>query len=134
MEIDQILRKAVEDGASDIFVVAGLPLTFKVRGTQVRREAEDVRIGEEWTLIDHRLTDTIAAQGTPPGEGGVAIVRISGPECRGLMARVFAAQNGQRLAPRRLTFGHILDGDTVVDEAMAVLMPAPHSYTREDVA
>ena len=40
MEIDQILRKAVEDGASDIFVVAGLPLTFKVRGTQVRREAE----------------------------------------------------------------------------------------------
>ena len=40
MEIDQILRKAVEDGASDIFVVAGLPLTFKVRGAQVRREAE----------------------------------------------------------------------------------------------
>ena len=101
---------------------------------QVRREAEDVRIGEEWTLIDHRLTDTIAAQGTPPGEGGVAIVRISGPECRGIMARVFAAQNGQPLAPRRLTFGHILDGDAVVDEAMAVLMPAPHSYTREDVA
>ena len=85
-------------------------------------------------MIDHRGTDTIAAQATPPGEGGVAIVRVSGQDCRAIISRVFAAQNGQPLSPRRLTFGHILDGDTVLDEAMAVLMPAPHSYTREDVA
>ena len=42
MEIEQILRQAVETGASDIFVVAGLPLTFKVRGAQIRREAEGI--------------------------------------------------------------------------------------------
>lgn len=40
MEVDRILREAVDTGASDIFVVAGLPLTFKVKGAQVRREAE----------------------------------------------------------------------------------------------
>lgn len=78
--------------------------------------------------------ETIAAQATPPGEGGVAIVRVSGPDCRRIVERVFAPQSGQPLLPRRLTFGHILDGESVVDEAMAVLMPAPHSYTREDVA
>ena len=77
---------------------------------------------------------TIAAQATPPGEGGVAIVRVSGPDCREVVARVFAPKNGQPLRSRRLTFGQLLDGETVIDEAMAVLMPAPHSYTREDVA
>lgn len=39
MEIETILRRAIDCGASDIFVVAGLPLTFKVRGEQVRDEA-----------------------------------------------------------------------------------------------
>ena len=84
-------------------------------------------------MENFRRHDTIAAQATPPGEGGIAIVRVSGPACREVLSRVFAARNGQPLLPRRLTFGHILDGEEVVDEAMAVLMPAPHSYTREDV-
>ena len=78
--------------------------------------------------------DTIVARATPPGEGGVAIVRMSGPACGAILARVFAPKNGQPLQNRRLTFGHVMDGGTVVDEAMAVLMRAPHSYTREDVA
>ena len=78
--------------------------------------------------------DTIVARATPPGEGGVAIVRMSGPACGVILARVFAPKNGQPLQNRRLTFGHVMDGGTVVDEAMAVLMRAPRSYTREDVA
>ena len=78
--------------------------------------------------------DTIVARATPPGEGGVAIVRMSGPACGAILARVFASKNGQPLQNRRLTFGHVMDGGTVVDEAMAVLMRAPYSYTREDVA
>lgn len=78
--------------------------------------------------------DTIVARATPPGEGGVAIVRMSGPACAAILARVFAPQNGRPLANRRLTFGHVMDGGAVVDEAMVVLMRAPHSYTREDVA
>lgn len=79
-------------------------------------------------------TDTICAQATAPGEGGIAIVRLSGPACESILLRVFQPKNGRPLEHRRLTFGHIVDGAEVVDEAMAVLMRAPHSYTREDVA
>ena len=78
--------------------------------------------------------DTIAAQATPAGEGGIAIVRVSGPACEAIVSRVFRPMNGRPLQNRRLTFGHVMDGEAVVDEAMAVLMRAPHSYTREDVA
>lgn len=78
--------------------------------------------------------DIIAAQATAPGEGGIAIVRLSGEGCEGVLLRVFRPSAGRPLVNRRLTFGHLLDGDTVIDEAMAVMMRAPHSYTREDVA
>ena len=80
------------------------------------------------------MHDTIAAQATPYGEGGVAIVRVSGEGCREIVARVFRPKNGRPLENRRLTFGYVVDGEEIVDEAMAVLMCAPHSYTREDVA
>lgn len=85
-------------------------------------------------LINLQHTDTIAAQATPPGEGGIAIVRVSGPACREILSLVFRARAGKPLAARQLTYGQLLDGEEVLDEAMAVLMPAPHSYTREDVA
>lgn len=78
--------------------------------------------------------DTIAAQATAAGEGGVAIVRLSGRESERILSRVFRARNGRALENRRLTFGLIVDGEEIVDEAMAVLMRAPLSYTREDVA
>ena len=78
--------------------------------------------------------DTIAAQATPSGEGGIAIVRLSGSRCGEILLRVFRPKNGRPLAARVLTFGHVMDGSAVVDEAMAVRFPAPHSYTREDVA
>lgn len=80
------------------------------------------------------MKDTIAAQATAPGEGGVAIVRVSGERCCEIVQRVFAPKNKKPLENRRLTFGFVMDGEEVVDEAMAVLMRAPYSYTREDVA
>lgn len=81
-----------------------------------------------------RSMDTIAAQATAAGEGGIAIVRVSGAQCEGILARVFRTKNGRPLQNRYLTFGFVMDGEQIVDEAMAVLMRAPHSYTREDVA
>lgn len=78
--------------------------------------------------------DTIAAQATAAGEGGVAIVRVSGADCRRIIARVFRAKNGKPLENRVLTYGYVMEDGGVADEAMAVLMRAPHSYTREDVA
>lgn len=85
--------------------------------------------------MNHLISsDTIAAQATASGEGGIAIVRISGSRCEEILSRVFRAKNGKPLTNRVLTFGHVMDGDRTVDEAMAVLFRAPYSYTREDVA
>ncbi len=79
--------------------------------------------------------DTIAAIATAPGQGGVAIVRMSGPEAEAILLRLFRpAGKARTLTSHMLTYGHILDGETVIDECMAVLMRAPRSYTREDVA
>ena len=81
-------------------------------------------------------TSTICAIATAPGQGGVAIVRLSGPDAESILLRVFrpAGKKALPLTSHMLTYGHVLDGDTVVDECMAVLMRAPRSYTREDVA
>ena len=79
--------------------------------------------------------DTIAAIATAPGQGGVAIVRVSGPDAERILSGLFRPAGAQTPLPSHmLTYGHLLDGDAPVDECMAVLMRAPRSYTREDVA
>ena len=82
------------------------------------------------------MKDTIAALATAPGQGGIAIVRLSGPESGSVLAQVFRpASRGAELESHRLVYGHLVKPDgTRVDECMAVLMRAPRSYTREDVA
>lgn len=84
--------------------------------------------------------DTIAAIATPQGEGGIGTIRLSGPHAAEIMSRIFVTAPGKHLLPtemesHRLVFGHIIDpaSGAKVDEALAVLMRAPHSYTREDV-
>lgn len=80
-------------------------------------------------------SDTIVAVVTPPGEGGVGIVRASGPLAASLPARLFPT-----LSPdwpsHRLRHGRITDPATgcTVDDAMGCVMRAPGSYTGEDVA
>jgi tRNA modification GTPase len=79
--------------------------------------------------------DTIAAIATPPGEGGVGIVRISGQAAQAIAARVFRPLRPGPLRPYRLRYGHVVNPATgaVVDEALLALMRAPRSFTREDV-
>ncbi len=81
------------------------------------------------------LDDTIVAIGTPLGEGGIGIIRLSGPDAHGLLTRLVLPTGG-RWRPWRLTYGHVIDpeSDEVVDEVLAVCMPAPKTYTRQDVA
>jgi tRNA modification GTPase len=74
--------------------------------------------------------DTIAAISTPPGEGAVALIRISGPDSHGILRQIF--RSGP-LAARRATFGSIVDGDRVLDQVLATVFPAPASYTGEDM-
>lgn len=80
--------------------------------------------------------DTIAAIATPPGEGGIGIIRISGARAEEILLRVFTPPGGWKEPPEshRLTYGMLTDQGEPVDECMAVLMRAPRSYTREDVA
>lgn len=80
-------------------------------------------------------TDTIAALATPPGRGGIAIVRVTGADAEEMLRRFFQpARKTQALESHRLMYGAIHDDGGAVDDCMAVLMRAPRSYTREDVA
>ena len=80
--------------------------------------------------------DTIAAISTAPGAGGIAIVRLSGPRAEELLRAVFRpASEKADMSGRRLTYGAAVDGrGEVLDEVMAVLLRAPRTYTREDMA
>ena len=74
--------------------------------------------------------DTIAAIATPPGRGGVGIVRVSGPGC----VRIAEALLGTLPEPRAATLRSFLDADgEPLDVGLALWFPAPHSLTGEDV-
>jgi len=78
--------------------------------------------------------DTIAAVATPAGEGGIGIVRVSGPDALAILRRLFAPARPGAWHPYRMRYGHVQDADGArVDEALAVYMRAPHSFTAEDV-
>ena len=81
--------------------------------------------------------DTIAAIATAPGMGGIGIVRISGPEAEKILKTLFrpaGVRTCEEWESHRLMYGRIADRDQILDECMAVIMRAPKSYTREDVA
>ena len=81
--------------------------------------------------------DTISAIATPQGEGGIGVIRISGEHALKTAGKVFQAKNGKPLVmagSHRAVYGHIVDeAGKVIDEALALVMLAPHSYTVEDV-
>lgn len=81
--------------------------------------------------------DTISAIATAQGEGGIGIIRISGRGAVDTAEKVFRAASGKKLSEyetQRAVYGHIVDDkEEIVDEAMVLLMRAPHSYTKEDV-
>jgi tRNA modification GTPase len=81
------------------------------------------------------LDDTIAAISTPLGEGGIGIVRLSGPDARSILESVFVRTSAP-LPPRRLTYGHVVDptDGSLVDECLVAYLPAPRTYTRQDMA
>ncbi len=80
------------------------------------------------------VEDTIAAVATPPGHGGIGVVRISGPAAETIAVKVFRRRGGGRMVSRHFYAGLVIDADeTAIDHGLAVLMRAPHSYTGEDV-
>lgn len=81
--------------------------------------------------------DTIAAVATPIGEGGVAIVRVSGPDAERIAKEIFFRSSGRNGHLRSHTLHHGVirapGADAILDEVLIVLMRKPHSYTGEDV-
>jgi tRNA modification GTPase len=79
---------------------------------------------------------TIAALATAPVPAGVAVVRISGPDTRAVVHKVFRGKHSPTGAPRELLFGTFVDSASGerIDSGLAVFMPGPASFTGEDVA
>src|SRR6478672_11383961 len=75
--------------------------------------------------------DTIVAIATPPGRGGIGVVRVSGPSARGIAATL--TDRPEPLEPRHATLARVRDGRAAIDRAVLTFFPAPHSYTGEDV-
>lgn len=85
-------------------------------------------------IRENLKTDTIAALATPSGEGGIAVIRISGAEAFSLARRIYRGR-AERFGHYRIHYGHIADpfDGTLIDEALFMAMKAPRSYTCEDV-
>ncbi len=80
-------------------------------------------------------TDTIAAIATAMTPSGIGIIRISGDDAVSITDRIFEAAGKKKLKDlpsHTIHYGHIKDGEDVIDEVMVLLMRAPKSYTRED--
>jgi tRNA modification GTPase len=85
------------------------------------------------------LDDTIVAISTPIGAGGIGIVRMTGPDSLRILRELFVSGRGPAgtlLEPRTLHYGHVTDPQKgeIVDEVLAAYMPAPGTYTCQDVA
>lgn len=80
-------------------------------------------------------SSTIAALATAPFPSGIAVVRVSGPKTKLAIRALFKGKKDPVEDPRRLVFGHLVDFESgeVIDNALAVYMPGPHSYTGEDI-
>ncbi len=81
------------------------------------------------------ITQVIAAISTPPGKGGVAIIRLSGEGAFSIAEKIFRpikATDFSSIPPRYACYGHILDGEERIDDVLLTKFPAPNSYTGED--
>ena len=86
-------------------------------------------------MRNERQNDTIAAIATPPGEGGIAIVRISGARAGEFLRTAFRPAHKGEVKHGQMRYGTLTDPTGApIDEVMAVFFRAPRSYTREDVA
>jgi len=83
-------------------------------------------------MREHSLDDTIAAISTSLGEGGIGIVRMSGPDALKIADSIFVSKDGRKpsdYGTYTVHYGHILD----IDEVLLTVMRAPKSYTKEDI-
>jgi len=84
------------------------------------------------------LDDTIAAIATPIGEGGLAVIRISGAQALAIADRIFSPAGKNSLKPsaaasHTIQFGYVVRDGKTIDEVLVAVMRAPRTFTREDI-
>ncbi len=81
------------------------------------------------------LDDTIVAIATPPGRGGIGVVRIAGPEAKRIASPMLRLSAGRQLEAGRAHFGELIEPATAerIDEVVATFFAKPHSYTTDDI-
>ena len=97
-------------------------------------------------MIKHNLEETIVATSTPVGEGGIGIVRISGPKALEIADSIFVSKDGKKTSDYEtytVHYGYIVNINTnneirdtryeTIDEVLLTVMRAPKSYTKEDI-
>src|SRR5664280_2135339 len=81
------------------------------------------------------LDDTIVATASPPGRGGIGIVRLSGAEARAIARPMLRLAHGHDFEPGRAHFAELIEPSTGerIDEVVVTFFAKPHSYTTDDV-
>src|ERR1700744_630981 len=77
--------------------------------------------------------ETIVALATPAGSGAIGIIRLSGPDAIAIAQSIFKGKDLTKQESHTIHFGHIMDGEVMLDEVLVSLFIAPRSYTRENV-
>ena len=101
-------------------------------GRKIRTVHSNLFIFDPMSL--YSVQDTIVALSTPPGEGAIGVIRLSGPDAISIAAAIFKGKDLQTQPANTLHFGRIVGQNTVIDEVVVGLFRAPHSYTGQDVA
>ena len=82
-----------------------------------------------------QLDDTIVAIATPPGRGGLGVVRLAGPESKAIASAMLRLSAGRQMEAGRAHFGVLVEPGTNerIDEVVATYFAKPHSYTTDDI-
>jgi tRNA modification GTPase len=88
---------------------------------------------QDLRLMTYDLSDTIVAISTPPGEGAIGVIRLSGNQAIIVTSKIFAGKDLNKQPTHTLHFGKIIDGSAVIDEVVVSLFKGPKSYTGEDI-
>lgn len=78
------------------------------------------------------MNDTICAIATSQGVGAIAIIRISGEDSIKIVNKIFKGKDLEKVESHTINYGHITDGDKIIDEVLVSVMKAPKTFTAED--
>lgn len=78
------------------------------------------------------MNDTICAIATSQGVGAIAIIRVSGEDSIKIVNKIFKGKDLEKTESHTINYGHITDGDKIIDEVLVSVMKAPKTFTAED--